>query len=492
MGLEIERDRFEAEDYARFEARLFEGLAVLRELLARPGFGVGEPSLGAELEMALIDRDANPLPLNLEVLAETVDPRMTFELDRFNLECNLRHTTLRGRPFEVMRAELEGARAELDRAAALHGGRVVMIGILPTVRERDLTRRALTPSARYRALARALRDARSGPFVLDITGEEPLRLACEEVTFEGAATSLQIHLRVDPARFAALFNAVQLATAPALAVAANSPMFLGHRLWEETRVALFKQAVDDRTPAAREANRQARVHFGLTWLERGAIELFEWAISEYPVLLPKVFDEDPRAEIAAGRAPRLGEIRLHQGTVWHWNRPVYDPAAGGHLRIEMRALPSGPTVEDVLANTAFFVGLALGLEPAMEAVTEELPFATAHSNFYRAAQTGLEGLLHWPTSAGGGGGARPARDLLPALVERAGAGLARMGSEAGALLDVIRARAEAGQTGAVWQRRALAALESSRSRDEALRALVGHYHARSREGGPVHTWTIPA
>jgi hypothetical protein len=491
MGLEIERDEFADEDYAAFEARLADGLDVLRELLGRPGFGVGDPSLGAELEVALIDRAARPLPLNLEVLAETVDPRMTFELDRFNLECNLRHTDLRGRPFDALRAELEDARRELERAAAVHGGRVVMVGILPTVRESDLTSSALTPSARYRALARALRGARSEPFVLDIAGEDPLHLDCDEVTFEGAATSLQIHLRVDPDRFAATFNAAQLATAPALAVAGNSPTFLGHRLWDETRVALFKQAVDDRTHADRAARQHARVHFGLGWIETGALELFASAIEHYPVLLPKVFDEDPREEIEAGRVPRLGEIRLHQGTVWHWNRPVYDPADGGHLRIELRALPSGPTVEDILANTAFLVGLTLGLAPDMEAVADELDFETAHANFYRAAQSGLGAALRWPVAAGGGDDPASARELVGRLVERAAAGLAGVGADPAGLLDVVSARAERAQTGAVWQRRALAALESTRSRDEALRALVEHYHARSREGGPVHTWTIP-
>lgn len=491
MGLEIERDRFDADDYARFEARLGDGLEVLRELLARPGFGVGEPSLGAELEFALIDAAARPLPLNTEVLAETVDPRMTVELDRFNLECNLRHTPLAGRPFDALRGEIEDACAELGRAASVHGGRVVMIGILPTVRHPDLTRHAMTDTARYRALARALRGARDGPFELNIDGDDPLQLDCDDVTFEGAATSMQIHLRVDPQRFAAIFNAVQLATAPVLAVSGNSPIFLGHRLWDETRVALFKQAVDDRTSEARQAQRRPRVNFGSGWIDDGAHELFEAAVSEYPVLLPVVFDEDPRAPIAQGRAPSLAEIRLHQGTVWHWNRPVYDPHDGGHLRIEMRALPSGPSIEDIVANAAFMVGLALGIADDIESTTESFAFEAAHNNFYRAAKHGLDASLEWPAGLGGRDGRTTARELVPALLDRAAAGLARVDADAGPLLDVIEARARSGLTGASWQRRALAAFETSRDRDAALGAMVERYYALGQEGRPVHTWEIP-
>ena len=61
-----------------------------------------------------IDADARPLPLNLTVLRETVDPRLTVELDRFNLECNLRHGPLAGRPFAALRGEFEICVGEND------------------------------------------------------------------------------------------------------------------------------------------------------------------------------------------------------------------------------------------------------------------------------------------------------------------------------------------------------------------------------------------
>ena len=323
MGLEIDRDRFEAVDYKKFGERLGDCLLTLETLLGRSDFGEGPPTIGAELEVALIDAAARPIPLAVEVLRETVDPRMTLEINRFNLECNLRYGPLAGAPFAALRRELEDAHAELSRAAALHGARIAMVGILPTVQTSDLDSTVMTDTARYRALAFALREARQGPFRLDIDGDDPLLMDCDSVTFEGAATSLQLHLRVAPKDFAPLFNAIQLATAPAIALAANSPIFIGHRLWDETRVALFKQAVDERDAVAKQSQRLPRVGFGTHWLREGAFELFRDAVEIFPPLLPILDQEDPLACLEDGDIPKLREIRLHQGTVWSWNRPVF-------------------------------------------------------------------------------------------------------------------------------------------------------------------------
>jgi gamma-glutamyl:cysteine ligase YbdK (ATP-grasp superfamily) len=496
MGLEIDRDRFASTDYAKFDKRLADCLHALEILLERPGFGDGPASIGAELEVALIDHAAQPLPLNVEVLQETLDPRMTVELDRFNVECNLNYGPLAGRPFAALRRELEDAQIELSRAAALHAGRVAMIGILPTVRAEHLEREAMTDTARYRALAFALRSARDAPFRLDIDGDDPLHMNCDAVTFEGAATSLQVHLRVAPKDFAALFNAVQLSTAPVLALAGNSPIFIGHRLWRETRVALFKQAVDERDDQEKKKRRLPRVGFGTHWVHDGSLELFREAVETFPPLLPILYKEDPNACLEAGEIPALEEIRLHQGTVWNWNRPVYDPVGGGHLRIELRALPSGPTITDMLANTAFMVGLGYGLVPEIAQLTDRFDFDDVHANFYRAAQSGLDAELVWPDGAAGvsapGDRIRSA-DLALQLVEVASRGLRAQAVEAtdfDPLLQVIVDRAHCGQTGAVWQRRMLELFESGQPRETALAALVERYVELSNTDTPVHNWPV--
>jgi hypothetical protein len=493
VGLAIEREDFDEVDYERFATRLQASLEVLEALLKRPGFGEGEASLGAELELALIDGDCRPLPHNELVLGETADPRMTVELDRFNLECNLRHGPLAGRPFTALGQEIEDALAVLDRAAQAHGGRTVMIGILPTLHADDLQASAMTDTARFRALSKALQRLRSEPFRLSIDGADPLDMRCDDVTFEGAATSLQLHLRVAVREFAAVYNAIQIATAPVLAVAGNSPTFLGHRLWEETRVALFKQAVDHRVDDGRIESRQARVSFGTGWVQRSVLELFAEAVAVHVPLLPVMGEEDPRAALEAGGLPRLEEMRLHQGTVWRWNRAIYDPAEGGHIRVEMRALPAGPTPTDMLANCAFQVGLSLGIAEDIEAWLSSLSFEVAHHNFFRAAQRGLGAELVWPEQPGARAAPIAADQLVARLLPIAARGLARAGveaEEADRLLGVIAERAASGQTGARWQRDSLAALERSRPRDEALALMLQRYRDASSGGEPVHRWPI--
>ena len=357
MGLEIDRERFTDEDFSRFAARLRSCNQALAALLERPGFGEGAPSIGAELELDLVDDEGRPAPVNRAVLADTLDGRVTLEVDRFNLEINADPVPLAGAPFSATRRELEGALGAIREAARVHGARPVIVGILPTLTESDLTSAALTDACRYRALSRGIRRRRGEPFPLHIHGRDELELTADDVVYEGANTSFQLHLRVSPGDFASTYNAAQLATAPALAIGGNSPFFLGRRLWEETRIALFRQSVDDRSSASDDAWRPARVSFGHGWVRRGALELFQEAVHLHDPLLPVCGPEDPLAVVRAGGVPSLAELRLHQGTIWRWNRAVYDGSGGGHVRIELRALPAGPTVTDMLANAAFLLGL---------------------------------------------------------------------------------------------------------------------------------------
>ena len=506
MGIEIDRERFDEADYPRFTERLERCLEALRRLLERPGFGVGPRTIGAELELFLVDEDGRPLARNQAILEDADDPRLTLELDRFNLEVNPSPLSLAGRPLTGLGGELEGALASVRATARAHGGRVAMVGILPTLRDQDLQRGAITDVPRYRALDWSLSRVRAEPFEIDISGRdpEPLRVVRDNIVMEGANTSFQVHLRVDPADYVGSFNAAQLATAPVLAAAGNSPLFLGRVLWEETRIALFEQTADDRDASARE-RLVSRVAFGTDWLRGSVLELFEESVRHHEPLLPILGDEDPLAVVADGDMPRLDELRLHQGTVWRWNRAIYDAGYGGHLRIELRPLPAGPTVVDMLANAAFLLGLTLALAPEAEDWTGRLLFARAHANFYDAARLGLEAELTWlgpdgePQRVG-------AAELVPRLLPRARRGLVAAGvdaTEADRLLGVIADRVAAGQTGAVWQRRTLAALEGRPSgglkpslpngragRERALAAMLERYLELQAGGEPVHTWPV--
>jgi gamma-glutamyl:cysteine ligase YbdK (ATP-grasp superfamily) len=493
MGIEIDRERFDEADYVSFTERLDHCLAALEQLLERPGFGVGPRTIGAELELFLIDDQGHPLARNQAILEDAGDPRLTLELDRFNLEVNPSPLPLAGQPLTGLARELEGALASVRATAAAHGGRVAMIGILPTLRDEDLHRGAITDAPRYRALDWSLTRVRAEPFEIEISGRdpEPLRVVRDNIVLEGANTSFQVHLRVDPGDYVRSFNAAQLATAPVLAAAGNSPVLLGRVLWEETRIALFEQAADDRDTPGRE-RLVSRVAFGTDWLRTSVLDLFEESVRHHEPLLPIRGDQDPLDALGADGVPRLDELRLHQGTVWRWNRAIYDSGFGGHLRIEMRPLPAGPTVTDMVANAAFLLGLTLALAPDAEEWTRQLLFARAHANFYDAARLGLEAELEWPGPDG-----TPERvgaaERVPRLLPEARRGLVEAGvdpGEADRLLAVVGDRVAAGQTGAVWQRRTLAALEGRAGREQAVGELLERYLDLQATGDPVHTWPV--
>jgi hypothetical protein len=491
MGVEIARDSFEEHEFSSFSEKLKDNLRALALLVDRPGFGTGSATLGTELELNLVDAAGSPALVNAEVLRQIDDERLTLEVNRFNLEINARPTPLAGRPFSATHAELAHALEAARRGARRLDARVAMIGILPTLERRHLGASALTDAKRYRALAAGLMRIRGEAFDIRIEGDDALEVRSHEVTFEGANTSLQVHLRVEPASFARTYNAAQAATAVVLAAAGNSPFFLGRRLWHETRVALFRQSVDDRGDAREDDWRPARVSFGHGWVRKGALELFEEAVSLHEPVLPVCTEEDPLAVVGAGGVPALAELRLHHGTVWRWNRAVYDPGDGGHLRIEMRALPAGPSVRDTVANAAFLLGLTLGLAPRMDELSAGLTFGHARRNFYEAARHGLEAELLWPEAVAPSPRGSPARELARRLLPVARDGLVGAGvdaAEAEAWLAIIQGRLDSGLTGAVWQRRVFERALGRSSAPESLRFMLQRYLELSEADAPVHTW----
>ena len=489
MSIAITRDTFSDTDYARFSERLDAQVAHLERTCALPGFGEGPESLGAELELPLIGADARPRHCNTDVLAALGDPRATVEIARFNLELNLTPVVAEGQPFSQLAAELHTLFDALAPVAASHGARLLPIGILPSIRPDDVAHGTMTDLPRYRALERAVTRLRGGPAHIRIQGEEPLAIEDHGVMLEGANTSFQVHLRVPASQFADTYNAAQLATILSVAVSGNSPVFLDHLLWEETRIAVFKQSVDARTANDLTWHRPARVAFGHGWVRHGAPELFAEAVRLHPPIFP-VCDDAP-TDSRDVRVPRLPELRLHQGTVWRWNRAVYDPIHGGHLRIEFRALPSGPTVPDMMANAAFMVGLTLGLRDDVNTLLHGYPFALAETSFYRAARDGMLATLLWPSLHAPSPQECSAQSLITPMLPVADRGLASLGIEAAErarYLGIIADRVTAGQTGARWQRAALHTLRRHLPRADALDQLVKEYAARADTQSPVHGW----
>jgi hypothetical protein len=494
MGRFVEQDRFSEQECDAFQRRLHENLRALRELLARPGFGVGPESIGAELEASIVDPTGCAFPVNQAVFARCLDPRVQLELAGFNIEYNLEPVPAAGRPFTALERDLDAAISLLDHACTAEGGRVVPIGIVPTLRPEDLRADVLTDVPRFRALVNGMARVQPFPVQLDIHGaDECIQVESDSLAVEGSNTSYQVHLRVDPDRFADTYNAAQLATPIALALGANSPIFLGHSLWDETRVPLFKQSFVGRPPPATEWRPAVRVPFGHGWVRRGIHELLAEAVALFPPVIAVSEDEDSVQVVRNGGIPQLAELRLHQGTIWQWNRAVYDPGAGGHVRVEFRALPSGPTPVDMAATTAFLLGLVVALREDVEHLLPAFPFRYAEHNFYRAAQNGLDAKLLWPQPNPPSPVERPILDLIDELMPRAEEGLERLGvdsAESEHYLSVVRDRRRALTTGSRWLRRCLHRLDARYSRQEALQRLTQEYLVNVESRRPVHEWSV--
>ncbi len=491
MGQEITRTACSDRLLRRFQRRLHEQLEALALLLARPGFGAGAASFGAELELYMVNAQGRPVARNCEVARRLGDSRLTLELNRYNLEYNLQPVAIRSTPFSAMEVQMVDAMARISQASADYGARVLPIGILPTLKRRDFGPRNMTVSRRYQCLTERLQALRGMLFQIHIDGLEPVRLRSRDLTLEGANTSLQLHYRVAPERFADLFNAVQLATPVALAIASNSPFMLGQRLWRETRIPLFKHAVDGCTRDQRQAHLPSRVDFGNGWVREGAWELFAESVYLHPPLLPICSEEDALDSVRRGDCPQLFELQLHQGTIWPWNRAIYDAHDGGHLRIEMRALPAGPTACDMMANAAFLIGLAEGLAPQIRRLTAALPYRSLVYDFYRAAQQGGVARLLWPRSQGGGLDERGAVELATSLLPCAAEGLARIGiaeAERKHYLALLDERLQARTSGAQWQLRQFERLLKTQLRHQALTTMVQGYMRHSADNLAVARW----
>jgi gamma-glutamyl:cysteine ligase YbdK (ATP-grasp superfamily) len=492
VGIEITRTQFNPQDHQAFKAKLGQSLTALHMLLDRPGFGCGGTTLGAELEMYVVDAAGHPLFINQEILALAKDPQLTLELNRYNLEYNLSPYTIEQHPLQCTEQEILAQLEKLSALADPLGGRIVTIGILPTLRNSDFGLASITQRKRYFALMEQLSVQRGSDFEINISGKDRVQMTMGDVTLEGANTSFQIHYRVNPDEFSDTYNAIQLITPLVLALSANSPTLFGQSLWQETRIPLFKQSIDSRHHS-QHGNGLSRVNFGHDWLAGGAAELFTDSVRHYPPLLPICDPEDPIRVAQSGGVPSLAELRLHQSSIWLWNRPVYDDAGGGHLRIEMRTLPGGPTAIDMVANAAMLLGIATAFKSEMPQLVRHMPFEQAHSNFYRTAKHGLDAKIWWPETESRGCVERSVTQVLDEHLHLMADGLAEIGISAGEICrytQVIRQRLQKRTNGAVWQLQMLQQLKQDYSCHDALHLMLESFIKHSRSNTPVAQWPV--
>lgn len=486
MGEEVEQQEFSRADRTQHREKVRRNLDVFARMLREARFDTDDPMTGLEVELNLVDDEGDPALKNAEVLEAIASPAFQTELGQFNIEINIAPATLREGGLTIFEDSLRRSLNDAESKAAQSGAHQVMIGILPTLDEGHMHVQNLSANPRYRLLSEQILSARGEDITINISGRDRLSTTADSIVPEAACTSTQFHVQTSPDDFAAYWNASQAIAGVQLAVAANSPYLFGKELWRETRIPLFEQATDTRSDELKVQGVRPRVWFGERWIT-SVFDLFEENVRYFPALLPITDPEDPLEVLESGGTPKLHELRLHNGTIYRWNRPVYDIAGGvPHLRVENRLLAAGPTVADTIANAAFYFGLVRSLAESERPLWSQMSFSAAEENFHVAAQQGVDAQIYWP----GIGQVRATELVLRRLLPMAAEGLDAWGVEGSVrdrLLGIIEQRCLLGTNGAEWfvgRMRQRAGEE----RFDALRATLLEYRERMHTNEPAHTW----
>jgi hypothetical protein len=488
VGQQVAAMVFSREDRQRYRRKVRACLDVFARMLSESRFDPERRSFGLEIELNLTNERGNPAFINAAALQAIADPAFQTELGRFNVEINIPPRLLEGPVFSELEEDARASLNSAERRARTVGAHMMVIGILPTLSSEHLHAESFSANPRYALLNEQIFAARGEDLEISINGIERLFTHADTIAPEAACTSVQLHQQVDPTAFARYWNAAQAIAGIQIAVAANSPFFLGKELWRETRIALFEQATDTRPEELKSQGVRPRVWFGERWIT-SIFDLFEENVRYFPALLPVCDDEDPVETLERGDVPRLGELRLHNGTIYRWNRPIYDVVGDQpHLRVENRVLPAGPTVIDIVANAAFYYGLLRMLAEEERPVWTQMSFSAAEENFHAGARDGIEARVYWP-----GMGEVPAAELvLRRLLPLAHAGLLELGVDSrdvDRLLAVIERRCVLLRNGASWQSAVFHRLRGS-DRAAALREMTRLYREHMHSNEPVHTWPV--
>ncbi|MDX1626243.1 MAG: CBS domain-containing protein [Wenzhouxiangellaceae bacterium] len=472
-----------------FMKALLNEVRAMEDMLAAGVFESDIRRIGAEQEMFLVDRAYRPALKAMQVLDELDDERFTHELGLFNLEANLSPLELGGDCLRRLEQECDEVLSLARQHARVLDSGICLVGILPTLTREHLTLESMVPTARYFALNEALRRLRGSDFQFAIKGIDQLNFQHDNLMLEACNTSFQVHFQVGADEFAPLYNVAQAVTGPLLAACVNSPILLGKRLWHESRIAVFENSIDARSEAHAARGLKPRVHFGDHWIDESVIEIFKEDIARVRVILTTEFEDDPIGMVERGEIPKLNALRLHNGTVYRWNRACYGISDTGkpHLRIENRVIPSGPTVLDEVANAAFFFGMMSKLSHSIDDIREHLNFSDVKSNFMSAARDGLRAQQVWFDER-----QMPAQELiLEHLLPLAEEGLRETdiaSEDIERYLGVIEQRVTSRQTGARWQLRSLENMKDKGSMNERMRALVKSMVEQQQGGRPVAEW----
>lgn len=490
MGSQTVAVGTDADDVRSFTKAVLNDLQAMEEMLNRGMMEENKLRIGAEQEMFLVDSAMCPAPIALDVLETANEERLTTEIGLFNIEANLSPLDFGGDCLSSLENEMNELYVKVREAAAKYGADVVLSGILPTLQQSDLGKDNLTPMPRYKELNRMLSELQGGDRTIHIKGLDELVIHQDDSSIEFCNTSIQVHLQVGISEYANHYNWAQAIAGPVLAACVNSPLLFGNRLWMETRIALFKHAVDTRSRTFQLRNQPARVHFGFDWMPDSIMDTIREDVVRFRTIITRDIESNSMEILESGGIPKLPAWQMLNGTIWRWNRTCYGVMNGKpSLRLEARFLPSGPTIIDEVANSAFFLGLMMQLPHELGDVREHFSFDDVKENFFSAARFGFKSQMIWLNQDG-----YTAQNLvLEELAPRARKGLERVGIDSADIdryIGVIEDRAAARRTGAGWMVESLAEMDPAAKKNVRLRALTGQMRDNQAKGDPIHTWEL--
>lgn len=489
MGNKSVKNISNVKERKAFILHLLNDLKALELMLNEGMFEDNVTRIGAEQEMCLLDNTWRTAPLAMEVLKELNDSHFTTELAKFNIEMNLDPLEFKDDCLSKMEFQIRSLLDKANQAAKKHDAKIILTGILPTIRRSDIDIHNITPIPRYSELLDRMFETRGQLFDFRIKGVDELITQTHTVLFEACNTSIQAHFQTNPKNFASVYNWSQIISGPVLAACTNSPLLLGKRLWHETRVALFQQIVELSNSSADLRESFSRAVFGDAWVKKSVLEIFKNDIARYDVLLSDPNKEDALKQLREGIIPKLKGLALFNGTVYKWNRPCYGVTNGKpHLRIECRYLPSGPSVHDEMANMAFWWGLMNNVPEELNEIDKHFDFDDAKRNFFRAAHLGLNSQFTWFNKE-----LIPAKELIFKLIEISREGLQKADitkTDIDNYLGTINKRVETEKTGSNWLLQSVEKLAKETRKEDALVSITAAMHHRQLSEKPVHTWKL--
>lgn len=480
----------------QFFNSLLNDVKALQHMIDHDWFEKDITRIGAEQEMVLVDKKTfKPKTNAMEALDILKDKKwVETELAKFNLEINLDPTELKGKCFANLEKEtvkkLDFIRKKIKKLKTSY----VLTGILPTLVKTDLDLKNLTPKKRYIALMESINQQLSGTaYELKISGIDDLMIKHDSPLLEACNTSFQVHLQVEAKKFVGYYNIAQALAGPCMAISANSPLVFGRRLWHESRIAMFQQAVDTRTTHDHMRETSPRVNFGNAWLKESILEIYKEDIAQFKPLISPDIKEDSLHMVSNGKVPSLSALQVHNSTVYRWNRPCYGISPNGkpHLRIENRVLPSGPSVIDEVANACFWIGAMEGMYLEYgDNIHELMDFEDVRDNFMKGAQFGIDTTFNWIGDKKISATKLVLKQLIP-LAEKGLKSHNVSSKDINKYLSIIKQRAKLHTNGARWLLRGYSSLTKKTSKDEALTVLTHCIIENQKTNKPVHQWEAP-